>query len=44
MGNAVAYLPNPLSRTIALGLTQPLREVRTRNLPGGRGGESYAGV
>jgi hypothetical protein len=28
-------LPNPSSRTMALGLTQPLREMSTRNLPGG---------
>jgi hypothetical protein len=26
--------PNPSSRTIALGLTQPLTEMSTRNLPG----------
>jgi hypothetical protein len=30
-------LPNPSSRTIALGLTQPLTEMSTRNLPGRRG-------
>jgi hypothetical protein len=30
-------LPNPFSRTVALGLTQPLTEVSTRNLPGGKG-------
>jgi hypothetical protein len=29
-------LPNPSSRTMALGLTQPLTEVSTRNLPGGK--------
>jgi hypothetical protein len=28
-------LPNPSSRTIALGSTQPLTETSTRNLPGG---------
>jgi hypothetical protein len=27
-------LPNPSSRTIALGSTQPLTEISTRNLPG----------
>jgi hypothetical protein len=26
---------NPSSRTMALGLTQPLAEMSTRNLPGG---------
>jgi hypothetical protein len=26
-------LPNPSSRTIALGLTQPLTEMSTRNFP-----------
>jgi hypothetical protein len=30
-------LPNTSSRTMALGLTQPLTEMSTRNLPGGRG-------
>jgi hypothetical protein len=29
-------LPNPSSRTIALGFTQPLTEMRTRNLLGGK--------
>jgi hypothetical protein len=29
-------LPIPLSRTMALGLTQPLTEMSTRNLPGGK--------
>jgi hypothetical protein len=29
--------PNPSSRTMALGSTQPLREMSTRNLPGGKG-------
>jgi hypothetical protein len=29
--------PNPSSRTIALGSTQPLTEMSTRNLPGGKG-------
>jgi hypothetical protein len=28
-------LPNPSSRTMALGSTQPLTEMNTRNLPGG---------
>jgi hypothetical protein len=30
-------LPNPYSRTMALGSTQPLTEMSTRNLPGGKG-------
>jgi hypothetical protein len=29
-------LPNPSSRTMALGSTQPLTKVITRNLPGGK--------
>jgi hypothetical protein len=29
--------PNPSSRTIALGLIQPLTEMSTRNLPGRKG-------
>jgi hypothetical protein len=29
-------LPYPSSRTMALGLTQPLTEMSTRNLPGGK--------
>jgi hypothetical protein len=29
-------LPNPSSHTMALGLTQPLTEMSTRNLPGGK--------
>jgi hypothetical protein len=29
--------PNPSSRTMALGSTQPLTEMSTRNLPGGKG-------
>jgi hypothetical protein len=28
---------NPSSRTVALGSTQPLTEMSTRNLPGGKG-------
>jgi hypothetical protein len=28
--------PNPSSRTTSLGSTQPLREMSTRNLPGGK--------
>jgi hypothetical protein len=28
--------PNPSSRIMALGLTQPLTEMSTRNLPGGK--------
>jgi hypothetical protein len=30
-------LPNPSSRTKALGLTRPLTEMSIRNLPGGKG-------
>jgi hypothetical protein len=30
-------LPNPSSLTMALGLTQLLKEMSTRNLPGGKG-------
>jgi hypothetical protein len=29
--------PNPSSRTMALGSTQPLTEMSSRNLPGGKG-------
>jgi hypothetical protein len=29
--------PYPSSRTMALGSTQPLTEMSTRNLPGGKG-------
>jgi hypothetical protein len=28
--------PNPSNRTMALGSTQPLKEMSTRNLPGGK--------
>jgi hypothetical protein len=28
--------PNPCSRTMALGSTHPLREMSTRNVPGGK--------
>jgi hypothetical protein len=31
-------LPNPFSRNLALGSTQPLREMSTRYLPGGKWG------
>jgi hypothetical protein len=30
-------LPNPSSHTMTLGSTQPLTEMSTRNLPGGKG-------
>jgi hypothetical protein len=30
-------LRNPSNRTLAVGSTQPLREMSTRNLPGGKG-------
>jgi hypothetical protein len=33
----VFNLPNPSSRTVALGSTQRLTEMSTRNLPGGKG-------
>jgi hypothetical protein len=29
-------LPNPSSRTVTLGSTQPLKKVSTRNHPGGK--------
>jgi hypothetical protein len=29
--------PNPSSRTMVLGSTQPLTEMSTRNIPGGKG-------
>jgi hypothetical protein len=29
-------LPNPSRRTMALGSTQPITEMSTRNLPGGK--------
>jgi hypothetical protein len=32
----VFNLPNPSSRTMALGWTQPLTEMSTRNVPGGK--------
>jgi hypothetical protein len=37
---AIAFLilRNPFSRTLALGSTQPLTEMSTRNLPGIKGG------
>jgi hypothetical protein len=31
-------LSNPSGRTMALGSTQPLTQMRTRNLPGGKSG------
>jgi hypothetical protein len=34
-------LPNPSSRTVALGATQPLTEMSTRDLPGGKGWPAY---
>jgi hypothetical protein len=36
-GNGFFNWPNPSSRTMALGSTQPLTEMSTRNLPGGKG-------
>jgi hypothetical protein len=32
----ISNLPNPSSRTIALGLTQPVTEMSTRNISGGK--------
>jgi hypothetical protein len=32
----ILNLPNPSSRTMVLGLTQPITEMSTRNLPGGK--------
>jgi hypothetical protein len=29
-------LPNPSSHTMALGLTRPVKEMSTRNIPGGK--------
>jgi hypothetical protein len=34
---AIAAQPNPSSRTMALGSTEPLKEMSTRNLPGSKG-------
>jgi hypothetical protein len=36
-GGFFINLPNPSSRTMTLGLTQPLTEMSTMNLPGGKG-------
>jgi hypothetical protein len=33
--------PNPSSRTMALGSSQPLTEMNTRNLPGGKGQSAH---
>jgi hypothetical protein len=33
----ISNCPKPSSRTMALGSTQPLTEMNTRNLPGGKG-------
>jgi hypothetical protein len=30
------FLPNPSSRSMALGSTEPLTKMSTRNLPGGK--------
>jgi hypothetical protein len=37
--DVIGYLnwSNPSSRTMAVGSTQPLTEMSTRNLPGGKG-------
>jgi hypothetical protein len=34
-------LPNSFSRTMTLGSTQPLSEISTRNLPGGKNRPAY---
>jgi hypothetical protein len=34
-------LPNPCSRTMAQGSTQPLTEMSTRNLPRGKGWQAH---
>jgi hypothetical protein len=36
--NFFFHLPSPSSRTVALESTQPLTEMSTRNLPGGKKG------
>jgi hypothetical protein len=36
-GHWIFNSPNPSSRTMALGSTQPLTEMSTKNLPGGKG-------
>jgi hypothetical protein len=38
-GEVIAFFnwPNPSSRTMTQGSTQPLTEMSTRNLPGGKG-------
>jgi hypothetical protein len=38
-GRSRVRVPNPSSRTMALGSTQPLTEMSTRNFPGGGGGK-----
>jgi hypothetical protein len=37
MESRLLKAPNPSFRTVALGSTQPLTEMNTRNLPGGKG-------
>jgi hypothetical protein len=39
--NGFFISPNPSSSTMALGLTQPLTEMSTRNLPGGKARPTY---
>jgi hypothetical protein len=36
-------LPNPSSRNMALGSTQSVTEMSTRNLPGGKGWPAHKG-
>jgi hypothetical protein len=38
------YNMDPSSRTMALGSTQPLTEMSTRNLPGGKGMQASKAV
>jgi hypothetical protein len=40
---AIFNWPNPSSRNMALGLTQPLTEKSTRNLPGGEEWPAHKG-
>jgi hypothetical protein len=40
----IFYLPNSSRRNMALGSTQPLTEMNTRNLPGGKGQPAHEAV
>jgi hypothetical protein len=37
----IVYKPNPSSRTMTLGSTQPLTEMSNRNIPGGKGRSAH---